>query len=94
MYEALNQSGEREYVIEAWGNIADSNFDRTEMVMWSDIPPDFADGVNEASVHQVFDEPDIFAPVAHLVRQTGGGQSLHDFRAVRVQSGAASFPER
>ena len=92
-HKALHHSGDAEGVLEVARHIADANFDRAELMVRADIPPDLADSVDEAGVDHVVDEPHVFAPIAHERGQAGGGEAFHHFRAVRLQTGAASFPE-
>ena len=90
--EAVYEGGEGHGVVEVAGDVADADFNGAEVVVGADVPPDFADGVDEAGVDEVVDEPDVFAPVAHGGGEPGGGEHFHDFGAVGLEAGDAVFP--
>ena len=58
---------------------AHPQFDRSELMLRTNVPPDFPDGIDETRLPQMLDQPHVFTPVAHLMRQSGGWQTFHDF---------------
>ena len=94
MDEALNQRGDGQRVVQFGGHVAHANLDGSKSVMRADVPPDFADRVDELSADQVIDQPRKFAPVPHLPRKPGGRETFKDLGTRRVQSGFATVPER
>ena len=92
--KTLNQRRQSEYMIQIWWNVAHANFDRTKVVVRSNVPPDFSNGIDEAGGHQVLHKPDVLTPVSHLIRKPGRWQAFHNLRTIRLQPRASTFPER
>ena len=66
--QALNQRCDRESVLQIARHVADTHFDRAEVMVRPDVPPDFPNRIDKARVDHVVDEPNIFAPVSHQCR--------------------------
>ena len=76
--EGLHQRDEAQCIVEVAGNITDADLDRAELVVGANVPPDFPYGLYITRFDEVIHQPDIFTPVPHQRRQTGGGQAVHD----------------
>ena len=71
--QALDECSNGQCILQITRHITDTYFHRTKVMMRTDIPPDFANAIDESGIDHVVDEPYILTPVAHEGRQTGSG---------------------
>src|SRR5581483_6964577 len=93
-HERLDQSDDRDRMIESGRHVADAHLDGVEEMVRADVPPDLLSVVDTAGLHEGLHEVLERGLAVELVRNSRSWKPLEDLRSRRHEAGAASEPER